>query len=179
MTKLMWRVLRCNPARYIFVMERKCLANAPCPIARSLDLVGEWWSLLIIREALLGVTRFDDFQKSLGISRNALAGRLKKLVQGGVLVRAPIAEGGRREAYGLTTKGEDLLTVVVAMQQWGDRWLFENEVIQARIVDRATGQALETLEVKSRDGRRLRRVDLAMTAPPQDVPLRAQHLVGE
>ncbi len=98
---------------------------ANCSIARTLDLVGEWWSLLIIREAFLGVTRYDDFQRRLGISRNALTDRLKKLVDGGVLTRQPVAEGARREEYVLTQMGDDLITVVVAMRQWGDRWLRE------------------------------------------------------
>ena len=98
-------------------MEKKSWANADCPIARAVDLLGEWGSLLIVREAFGGTTRFDAFQKRLGISRNLLTTRLNKLVDGGVLKRRPIATDAKRQEYVLTEMGEDLLTLVVAMRQ--------------------------------------------------------------
>ena len=93
-----------------------------CSVASCLDVVGEWWSLLIVRDAFLGVTRFEDFQARLGISRNILTDRLNHLVDGGVLERVPYQDRPPRSEYRLTDKGRDLWTVVTAMRQWGDRW---------------------------------------------------------
>ena len=93
-----------------------------CSVAQCLDVVGEWWSLLIVRDAFLGVSRFDDFQARLGISRNILTQRLGYLVDEGVLKRVPYQEHPPRFEYRLTDKGRDLWHVVTAMRQWGGRW---------------------------------------------------------
>jgi DNA-binding HxlR family transcriptional regulator len=93
-----------------------------CSVAHCLDVVGEWWSLLIVRDAFLGVTRFDDFQARLGISRNILTQRLNHLVEAGVLSRVAYSDHPPRSDYRLTAKGRDLWLVVTAMRQWGDRW---------------------------------------------------------
>jgi DNA-binding HxlR family transcriptional regulator len=93
-----------------------------CSVAQCLDVVGEWWSLLIVRDAFLGVKRFDDFQARLGISRNILIDRLNRLVENDVLVRVPYQDHPPRSEYRLTDKGRDLWVVVTAMRQWGDRW---------------------------------------------------------
>lgn len=93
-----------------------------CSVAQCLDAVGEWWSLLVIRDAFLGVTRFDDFQARLGISRNILTERLNHLLAKGVLARVRYQEHPPRFAYHLTNKGRDLWPVINAMRQWGDRW---------------------------------------------------------
>jgi DNA-binding HxlR family transcriptional regulator len=93
-----------------------------CSIAQCLEVVGEWWSMLILRDAFLGVTRFDDFQSRLGISRNVLNQRLSRLVDEGVLRREPYQDHPRRYDYRLTDKGRDLWPVLTAMRQWGDRW---------------------------------------------------------
>jgi DNA-binding HxlR family transcriptional regulator len=93
-----------------------------CSVAQCLDVVGEWWSLLIVRDAFLGVTRFDDFQARLGISRNILTQRLNHLVENDVLKRVAYSEHPPRSEYRLTAKGRDLWHVVMAMRQWGDRW---------------------------------------------------------
>ena len=148
-------------------MQRTDFSQANCPIARTLDLVGEWWSLLIIREAFLGVTRFDEFQQRLGISRNALTDRLKKLVDGGVLARQPVAKGGKREEYVLTGMGADLITVVLAMLQWGDRWLILPGTPLSRMVETATGREVATLRVTSGDGRPLTRAEIGLTDSPR------------
>src|SRR5271168_4955274 len=105
-------------------MQRKSWASSKCPMARSVDVIGDWGSLLILREAFGGTTRFDDFQKKLDISRNLLTARLKKLVARGIFKRRPIAEEARRHEYVLTEMGEDLLPMIIALRQWGDRWLF-------------------------------------------------------
>jgi DNA-binding HxlR family transcriptional regulator len=97
--------------------------NQVCSIARSLELVGERWSLLIIRDAFLGVKRFDDFQRSLGIARNILQNRLQRLVEDGVMERRAYQERPARYEYVLTEKGRDLWPVIVHLLRWGDRYL--------------------------------------------------------
>src|SRR5438067_12645383 len=93
-----------------------------CSVAQCLEVVGEWWSMLIIRDAFLGVRRFDDFQARLGISRNILNQRLTKLVDEGVLERVPYQDNPPRSEYRLTDNGRDLWPVLTTMRQWGDRW---------------------------------------------------------
>lgn len=94
-----------------------------CPVARTLDLVGDRWSLLIVRDAMDGARAFTDFQQRTGIARNILADRLRRLVERGVLDRRT-AESGKRQVYSLTPAGRDLFTVVVALRQWGERHAF-------------------------------------------------------
>jgi len=143
-------------------MEKKSWANADCPIARAVDLLGEWGSLLIVREAFGGTTRFDAFQKRLGISRNLLTTRLNKLVDGGVVKRRPIATDAKRQEYVLTEMGEDLLTLVVAMRQWGDRWLFTPDTVPADLIDGRDGALVSPLEVRSATGRPLTLADIRL-----------------
>lgn len=103
-------------------VQRTSFEDMECSVARCLEIVGEWWSLLIVRDAMLGVIRFDDFQARLGISRNILTQRLNRLVDNDVLKRVPYSEHPPRFEYRLTAKGRDLWLVVTAMRQWGDRW---------------------------------------------------------
>jgi DNA-binding HxlR family transcriptional regulator len=103
-------------------MQRTSFEDVHCSVAQCLEVVGEWWSLLIVRDAFLGVRRFDDFQARLGISRNILTQRLNHLVDSGVLRRVPYQDHPPRSEYRLTDKGRDLWQVVTAMRQWGDRW---------------------------------------------------------
>src|SRR3954452_24577353 len=103
-------------------VQRKSFEDMNCSVAQCLEVVGEWWSLLIVRDAFLGVRRFDDFQARLGISRNILNQRLSHLVDRGVLERVPYQDNPPRSEYRLTEKGLDLWHVVTAMRQWGDRW---------------------------------------------------------
>lgn len=93
-----------------------------CSVARSLEVVGEWWTMLIIREAFNGVRRFEDFQSGLGIARNVLSDRLKKLVAAGVLERRLYTDRPTRYEYRLTEKGLDLYPTLVSLLKWGDRW---------------------------------------------------------
>ncbi|WP_427184710.1 winged helix-turn-helix transcriptional regulator [Bordetella bronchialis] len=106
-------------------MRRKCLSEDPCPIARSLDAVGDWWSLLIVREALRGQCRFSDFQQGLGLAKNILATRLRKLVEQGVLETRPSADRSDHNEYHLTEKGRRLEPVLRALATWGRENLFE------------------------------------------------------
>jgi DNA-binding HxlR family transcriptional regulator len=103
-------------------VQRTSFEDINCSVAQCLEVVGEWWSLLIVRDAFLGVRRFDDFQARLGISRNILNQRLKHLVDNGVLERVPYQDRPPRSEYRLTNKGRDLWHAVTAMRQWGDRW---------------------------------------------------------
>ena len=103
-------------------MERKSFAEMECSVAQCLEVVGEWWSMLIVRDVFLGVTRFDAFQQRLGISRNILQQRLARLVEAGVLRRDPYSERPLRYDYRLTDKGRDLWPVLTAMRQWGDKY---------------------------------------------------------
>lgn len=104
-------------------MQRTDVSDWPCTIARSANLLGDGWTLLLIRDACLGIRRFEDFQRSLGIGRNILASRLALLVDEGVLDRVEYQERPPRSEYRLTTKGRDVYPILAAMAAWGDRWL--------------------------------------------------------
>jgi len=108
-------------------VKRTEFASWPCSIARSVDLLGDWWTPLVLREAFLGVRRFDDMQRSLGIGRNVLTQRLKRLVEERMLDRVLYQEKPDRYEYVLTDKGRDFYPVLAAMIAWGDRWLAGDE----------------------------------------------------
>jgi DNA-binding HxlR family transcriptional regulator len=103
-------------------VRRKSFEEMNCSVAQTLEVVGEWWSMLIIRDCFLGITRFDDFHDRLGISRNILTDRLEHLVGRGVLQKVPYQDHPVRYDYRLTDKGRDLWLVLTALRQWGDRW---------------------------------------------------------
>jgi len=121
-------------------MERKSFAGMDCSVAQCLEVVGEWWSMLIIRDTFMGVTRFEDFQRRLGISRNILRDRLSSLVDSGVLVRVPYSEHPPRDDYKLTQKGRDLWPIITAMRQWGDQYAAPNGP-PVEVIHRSCGQA--------------------------------------
>src|SRR5947208_141412 len=135
-----------------------------CSIARTLELIGERWTILIIRDAFLGVRRFDDFQRSLGVARNVLQGRLERLVESGILDRVRYQERPERFEYRLTEKGIDLWPVVVALIGWGDRHaapdgppvVLEHRACGGRVNDRriceACGALLGPRDVSARIG---------------------------
>jgi DNA-binding HxlR family transcriptional regulator len=103
-------------------MKRTTLADHPCSIARTLDVAGEWWTPLILRDVAYGVRRFGAIQEDLGISANVLADRLDTLVGEGILVRSVYQQRPERHEYSLTEKGSDLIPALLALMQWGDRW---------------------------------------------------------
>lgn len=125
-------------------MQRISFADKNCSVAQSLELVGEWWTLLIVRDALLGVTRFDQFRQRLGISRNVLTTRLDALVDSDILERRAYDEGRDRHDYVLTPKGRGLVTVLAALREWGDEWILGegNEPIQ--VLHRGCGGDVRT-----------------------------------
>jgi len=103
-------------------MQRTSFADMTCSIARTLDVAGEWWSPLILRDVHLGITRFDELHRDLGISRKVLTERLERLVEQGVLERHAYSQHPLRYDYLLTEKGRELVDVLLAMVAWGDRW---------------------------------------------------------
>jgi DNA-binding HxlR family transcriptional regulator len=135
-------------------MQRASFQDVNCSVAQCLEVVGEWWSLLIVRDALFGVKRFDDFQARLGISRNTLNQRLTHLVDNGVLDRVPYQDNPPRSEYRLTDRGRDLWHVVTAMRQWGDRWAApDGAPLKIRHV--ACGRIVSAVPVCSHCGERL------------------------
>ena len=134
-------------------MVRKRFPDTHCSVARALNDVGDWWSLLVEKEAMLGTRRFVDFQQNLGIARNILCDRLARLLENGVLIKQDVGEHGTRYEYRLTDKGRDLFTVITALRQWSDRWNGESD--GPELVDRANGEPVRTVAVQSRDGRAL------------------------
>lgn len=115
-----------------------------CPVARAADLVGDKWTLLIIRDSLDGKRRFSEFEKSLGVAKNILSDRLRLLVERGILTRIP-NERGTRSEYELTTAGLDLFTLVLSLRQWGERNAFGTNERHSTLVTPATGQPVPRL----------------------------------
>jgi DNA-binding HxlR family transcriptional regulator len=147
-------------------MKRKRFDQMNCGIAQALEALGDWWTLLIVRDAFFGVRRFGEFQRSLGIAKNILAVRLAHLVEHGILERVDVGSEGERFEYRLTPKGEALLTVLTALREWSDEWVFGrgNEPVIVR--DRGTGRRIAKLRVTASDGTPLTRRELLMEAGP-------------
>lgn len=127
----------------------------PCPVARSLDLIGDRWSLLIVRDAFDGMRRFTDFQRNLGVARNILADRLRRLVDARILAAQPGAKGGAYQEYVLTTRGERLFPVVVALRQWGEGELFAPGEAHSELVEKKSGKPLGRMAPAGEDGKLL------------------------
>ncbi len=146
-------------------MDHKSFAGMDCSVAQCLEVVGEWWSMLVVRDSFLGVTRFDDFQRRLGVSRNILSDRLNTLVDAGVLVRAPYSERPPRHEYRLTDKGRDLWPVLTAMRRWGDRHAAPNGP-PLLVTHRVCGAVTEAVVVCSSCGERLEAGDVVAATGP-------------
>lgn len=121
------------------------LAESSCPIARTVDIVGDRWSLLIIRDAFDGIRRFSQFQRNLGIAKNILAARLRDLVDAGVLRVEPASDGSSYQEYVLTDIGEDLFDLLVSLRQWGTDHAFASGEPHAVLVDATTGKPVPRL----------------------------------
>ncbi len=137
------------------MVKRTRLQDAECPVARSLDAIGDWWSLLIVRDAFDGIRRFGEFQRNLGMAKNMLAARLKTLVEHGVLEVMPASDGSAYQEYVLTHKGKGLFPLIIGLRQWGEAFFYEEGEAHSRLVDRQTRQPLQALELRSADGRLL------------------------
>lgn len=148
------------------MVGRKSLRGDYCPSARSLDVIGDWWSLLIVRDAFDGLTRFGEFQKSLGIAKNILSERLRTLVSRGIMELVPTGNGGARQEYRLTEMGRDLFPVMVALRQWGEQHLFEADEERSSLVERDTGLPVR-LDIRAQDGRPIAAQDTIILKVPE------------
>jgi DNA-binding HxlR family transcriptional regulator len=143
-------------------MRRTRFDRAPCPIARTTDLVGDWWTPIVLREVFFGCRRFEQFQERLDISRSTLTQRLDRLVEEGLLERVQYQEHPPRDEYHLTDKGRAFWDVLAAMWRWGSDWTFRSgppvhlvdkdtgEVIEPVVVDQATGRPIDVRRVRVR-----------------------------
>jgi DNA-binding HxlR family transcriptional regulator len=141
------------------MVKRTSFAGDSCPIARSLEAIGDWWSLLIIREALFGLRRFSEFQTKLGLAKNILAVRLRALVAHGILTTAPASDGSAYQEYVLTPKGRGVFPILVALRQWSEEFDERPEQIATILVDRDKGRPVKKLELRAADGRLLGQAD--------------------
>ena len=148
------------------MVKRTSFEHAECPVARSLDVLGDWWSLLIIRDAFLGLRRFGEFQKNLGMAKNILTVRLRALVDHGILTTAPASDGSAYQEYLLTPKGRGVFPVLVALRQWSEEFDDRPEEIATLLVDREKGRPVRKLELRAYDGRLLRDGDTELRSNP-------------
>jgi DNA-binding HxlR family transcriptional regulator len=142
-------------------MRRKSYGEMNCSVARALDVVGDPWTLLIVRDAMFGFSRFEDFQRRLEVPRNTLSSRLNTLTEAGVLSRNPYQNNPARYEYRLTPKGWDLRPVIITLLQWGDSWgglglppvVFRNEdtgcLVEPELVDAGSGTRLADLRIRA------------------------------
>ncbi|WP_454752470.1 winged helix-turn-helix transcriptional regulator [Cupriavidus necator] len=126
-------------------------ASMPCPVARSMAVLGERWAILVLREAFYGSTRFDEFESNLGIAPNILSARLKTLVAHDLLARVT-PEGGGRHVYQLTDKGRDFFPVFVALKAWADCWMTDEKGPLTVLQDRRTGKEIAAAKLMRADG---------------------------
>lgn len=157
-------------------MQHKSFDTMQCPIARSLERVGEWWSILIIRDCVHGLRRFDEFEKSLGISPNILTRRLTGLVEAGLLERRQYSERPPRHEYVLTERGQDFRPVLAALLAWGNKH-FSPEGASVVFVNRETGQIADPVMMDRVSGRPLSDpVFSTAPGPAADGNTRERHL---
>jgi len=144
------------------MVKRTSFEHDDCPVARALDAIGDWWSMLIIRDALFGVSRFSEFQKRLGLAKNILSVRLRTLVDQGILKTAPASDGSAYQEYLLTPKGRGVFPILVALRQWSEEFDARPDEIANVLVDKEKCQPVRKLELHSQDGRLLNASDTAL-----------------
>ncbi|MFC0628924.1 winged helix-turn-helix transcriptional regulator [Kribbella deserti] len=135
------------------MVKRTRFDETACPVARSVDAVGDWWSLLIVRDAFDGSRRFGEFQRGLGVAKNILTTRLRSLVENGILEVTPASDGSAYSEYVLTAKGEALFPVIVALRQWGEAFAFAPGEAHSELLDRRDEQPLAPVRITAIDGR--------------------------
>lgn len=161
-------------------MRKENFKHLECSLARALDMIGEWWTLLIIRDLLYGINTFDLLCKDLGIARNVLADRLKKLMERQLIEKRAKQEGSRRHTYRLTPKGKDLFPIIMALVAWGDHWesphgppiVFTHQPdghpVQPMVICAQCGEALKARDINPQKGPGVSDVKaLPMTLRPQ------------
>jgi DNA-binding HxlR family transcriptional regulator len=137
-----------------------------CGIAQALEVLGDWWTLLVVRDAFFGVRRFGDFERSLGIAKNVLSARLAHLVEHEILEKVDVGESGERFEYRLTEKGEALLPVLTTLRDWSDEFVFGKGHEPVIVKDRRSDRRIPKLRVTDADGRPLTRRDLRTVPGP-------------
>lgn len=135
------------------MVRRVTHEDAECPVARAVDVLGDRWALLIVRDAFDGITRFGEFQRSLGAAKNILTTRLRALVDAGVLEVVPAVDGSAYHEYALTDRGRDLFSLVVALRQWGEDHLFADSEPHSELLDATDQRPLRRLAVLDTHGR--------------------------
>jgi DNA-binding HxlR family transcriptional regulator len=133
-------------------MARKRFGDMNCSVAQALDVLGDWWTLLIVREALFGTHTFSGFERNLGISKNILTSRLEHLVEREILERVDMGQRGTRYHYRLTPQGSELITVIEALRQWSDRWVYGEGREPIQVVDKRTGEPIPALQIRDQEG---------------------------
>lgn len=151
--------------------RQRQLKTDDCPMARALYIVGDRWSLLIIRDAFDGTSRFNDFRRGLNVAKNILAERLKLLVDEGVLSIEPASDGSPYHEYLLTRKGADLFPIVVAFRQWGEAHLYGQGERHSLLVERATGKPVCRIQLRTRSGARLDHAAVIVRKLPKSTPV--------
>jgi DNA-binding HxlR family transcriptional regulator len=160
-------------------VKQSRLANKECSMARAMEIVGDRWSILILREAYYGVKRFDEFEYYVGIAPNILSTRLKKFVEAGVMTRVPLPEHAGRYEYVLTEKGRDFFPAYLALKKWGDDWLAEPAGPQVVFHDRIAGRPIEYPEFRTAGGKPLRLEDVEIVAGAGAVPFNRKRFGGD
>jgi DNA-binding HxlR family transcriptional regulator len=151
-------------------MKRKRFDQMNCGIAQALEAFGDWWTLLIVRDAFFGARRFGDFQRSLGIAKNILSTRLAHLVEHDIFERVDVGMEGERFEYRLTPKGEALLPVLTALREWSDEWVFGRGHEPVIVRHRKTGRRIAKLRVTDAEGVPFTRRDLRAVPGPGASP---------
>ncbi len=151
---------------YPATMSRTSINHMRCSVAQAAEIIGDKWTMLILRDCFHGLKSFSHFQKNLGVARNILADRLDKLVSHGVLEKRATRPGVERYTYHLSEKGRALFPTIMALMQWGDEWVYDDDSIPVKIVDRQDGEPIELLEVRSADGRPLSLADVGFEPGP-------------
>jgi DNA-binding HxlR family transcriptional regulator len=145
---------------------RRRFTHENCSVAQALEVLGDWWTLLLVREAFSGTRRFADFEQNLGIAKNVLTRRLGHLVDRGVFARVDAGQHGTRYEYALTPMGKDLVTVLTALRQWGDRWVYGEGREPLLVLDRRTGRPIPRLRLLDEGGAPLVARDLEVRPGP-------------
>jgi DNA-binding HxlR family transcriptional regulator len=147
-------------------MEKSALGDFACSIARTLDIVGEWWTLLVLRDLFAGMSRFDQIQQDLGVASNVLAARLKRLLEAGLLEREVGPGDARVRIYRLTEQGRDLYPILLSLMAWGDKWLAEPGRQPVLVVHRTCGEVTAAVPSCSVCGKPLALEELDFQAGP-------------
>ena len=147
-------------------MTRTSLKDEKCSWAQGAEIIGDRWNILILRDAMKGVNTFSGFEQRIGLSKKVLTQRLEALQNNGILQKTPSAPNGKRSNYALTEKGRDLFTVIIALGQWGDKWIFGTGNEPVAIVEKETGLPLDKVQVSGGGKRNLEISDVALLSQP-------------